>query len=193
MIQGKQNYIFKNICRNLNVFALLSTITIDPNLTFASFRKISLLYISFRIKAASCFMKKKKREKKSWDSLRKKHNVWWTVWYTNERWGCWKKDTIDHSETIALETLVTRNALTRCKWDIAANGQYFSLSLSLSLSFSFFLSFYSFPFFCILTDVFHLSITDRVCPSCQPTCTEVQNPAFPVWQWRSVANSVVWH
>lgn len=89
------------------------------------------------------------------------------------------------------ETLVTRNALTRCKWDIAANGQYFFLSLSLSLSF--FSSFYSFPFFLILTDVFHLSITDRVCPSCQPICTEVQNPAFPVWQWRSVANSVVWH
>lgn len=84
-------------------------------------------------------MKKKKKEKKSWDSLRKKHNVWWwTVWYTNERWGCWKKDTIDHSETIALETLVTRNALTRCKWDIAANGQYFSLSLSLFPFLSFF-------------------------------------------------------
>ena len=96
-------------------------------------------------------MKKKKKEKKSWDSLRKKHNVWWwTVWYTNERWGCWKKDTIDHSETIALETLVTRNALTRCKWDIAANGQYFSLSLSLSflffLSFLLFLSFFLYPY-----------------------------------------------
>lgn len=44
------------------------------------------------------------------------------------------------------ETLVTRNALTRCKWDITANGQYFFLSLSLSPP-SFFSSFYSFPFF----------------------------------------------
>ena len=35
------------------------------------------------------------------------------------------------------ETLVTRNALTRCKWDIAANGQYFFLSLSLSPFLSF--------------------------------------------------------
>lgn len=35
------------------------------------------------------------------------------------------------------ETLVTRNALTRCKWDIAANGQYFFLSLSLPSFLSF--------------------------------------------------------
>lgn len=72
MIQGGKNYIF--ICRNLKrVRVTFNYITIDPNLTFASFRKTSLLYISFRLyKGCIVFYGKKK----SRDSLRARSTTW---------------------------------------------------------------------------------------------------------------------